>query len=79
MKRRHQPPRTLKAVRLAMNLTQADVARKTRLHRSIISRLDRGTAQPSIDTAEAIERGLGLKPGTLKFPKPSDPNQGVAA
>jgi transcriptional regulator with XRE-family HTH domain len=76
--KRHAP-QTLRAFRKAAGLTVSGVARKVGLHRSIISRIDRGERQPSIDTAAAIEEGLGLRRGALKFPKPRKADHGVAA
>jgi transcriptional regulator with XRE-family HTH domain len=70
---------TLRTVRKARRLSVTELARRANLHKSIVSRIDRGERQPSIDTAEALELALGLVRGALKFPKPRKGTQGVAA
>lgn len=69
---------TLRTARQKRGLTIPQLARLASLHRSIVYRLDDGVCQPSINTAEALEKALGVKHGTLKFPKPRKADQ-VAA
>ncbi len=47
------------AARNEMNLTQKELAEKIGMRQSNISRIERGTCSPNIDTLRAIAEGLG--------------------
>lgn len=51
--------RKIVAARTESNLTQAQLAEKTGLRQSNISRIETGAAVPSIKTLETIAKGLG--------------------
>lgn len=52
------------------------VARRSGLHKSTVSRLERGETEPSLRTAEALEVALGLPRGGLLFgPAAVEPRQ----
>ena len=55
----YQPIRPLIAPRLASNMTQKQLAQKTRIRQSNISRIENGSASPTIDTLARIAAGLG--------------------
>jgi transcriptional regulator with XRE-family HTH domain len=65
---RSEPPRSeaarrlgeqLKALRVAAGLSGGVLARESGVSRSMISRVERGTASPSIETLERLARALG--------------------
>lgn len=51
--------RAVIAARLACNMTQKDLAKKTGIRQSNISRIENGSASPTIDTLARIAAGLG--------------------
>ena len=51
--------RAVIAARLACNMTQKELAEKTGLRQSNISRIENGSASPTIDTLARIAAGLG--------------------
>ena len=51
--------RAVIAARLACNMTQKELAEKTGIRQSNISRIENGTASPTIDTLARIAAGLG--------------------
>lgn len=58
---------TLKAAREKKGWTLEQVAEASGVHKSTVSRLERGETQPQHDTVNALEAALGLKRGTLVF------------
>ncbi len=53
--------RAVIAARLACNMTQKELAEKTGIRQSNISRIENGSASPTIDTLARIAAGLGKK------------------
>ena len=51
--------RAVIAARLACNMTQKELAEKTGIRQSNISRIQNGSASPTIDTLARIAAGLG--------------------
>lgn len=51
--------RAVIASRLACNMTQKELAEKTGIRQSNISRIENGSASPTIDTLARIAAGLG--------------------
>ena len=51
--------RAVIAARLACNMTQKELAEKTGIRQSNISRIENGSASPTIDTLASIAAGLG--------------------
>ena len=51
--------RAVIAARLACNMTQKELAEKTGIRQSNISRIENGSASPTIDTLARIAAGLG--------------------
>lgn len=51
--------RAVIAARLACNMTQKALAEKTGIRQSNISRIENGSASPTIDTLARIAAGLG--------------------
>ena len=51
--------RAVIAARLACNMTQKELAEKTGIRQSNISRIENGSASPTIDTLAIIAAGLG--------------------
>ena len=51
--------RAVIAARLACNMTQKELAEKTGIRQSNISRIENGSASPPIDTLARIAAGLG--------------------
>ena len=51
--------RAVIAARLACNMTQKELAEKTGIRQSNISRIENGSASPTIDTLARIGAGLG--------------------
>lgn len=58
---------TLRAARDSKGWSLEELAAKSGVHKSTISRLERGETAPMHGTAARIEKALGLKPGTLVF------------
>jgi len=55
----HEAIRAVIAARLACNMTQKELAEKTGIRQSNISRIENGSASPTIDTLARIAAGLG--------------------
>ena len=51
--------RAVIAARLACNMTQKELAEKTGIRQSNISRIENGSASPTIDTLARIAAGIG--------------------
>ena len=51
--------RAVIAARLACNMTKKELAEKTGIRQSNISRIENGSASPTIDTLARIAAGLG--------------------
>lgn len=51
--------RAVIAARLACNMTQKELAEKTGIRQSNISRIENGSASPTVDTLARIAAGLG--------------------
>ena len=51
--------RAVISARLACNMTQKELAEKTGIRQSNISRIENGSASPTIDTLARIAAGLG--------------------
>lgn len=49
------------AARMESNMTQKELAEKTGIRQSNISRIESGTSSPTIDTLSRIATGLGKK------------------
>lgn len=59
---------TLREAREARELTQAELAAKSGIDQSHISKIERGeTADPKNSTVRALEAALRLRPGRLVF------------
>jgi len=56
-----QVAETLLAARLDAGLTQKDLAERSGLRQSNISRIENGTCSPTVATLQAIAEGLGRK------------------
>ena len=55
----YEANRAVIAARLACNMTQKELAEKTGIRQSNISRIENGSASPTIDTLARIAAGLG--------------------
>ena len=53
--------RAVSSARLACNMTQKELAEKTGIRQSNISRSENGSASPTIDTLASIAAGLGIQ------------------
>jgi transcriptional regulator with XRE-family HTH domain len=51
----------LAEIRAQRGMSQEDVARKARLQRVSVSRIERGVHEPSLTTLERIARALGVR------------------
>ncbi len=51
--------RALIAARIAANMTQKDLAEKSGIRQSNISRIESGACSPTIATLQALAKGLG--------------------
>jgi transcriptional regulator with XRE-family HTH domain len=58
----------LREVRVGHRVSQYDLARRTGLHPTAISRFERGVREPRISTVLRLARGLGVLPGLLLDP-----------
>lgn len=59
MRPEYDAVRAVIAARLASNMTQKELAQKTGIRQSNISRIESGTSSPTIDTLARIAAGLG--------------------
>lgn len=53
--------RALVAARISQNLTQKELAARTGIRQSNISRIENGTCSPTIATLQALADGMGKK------------------
>ena len=53
--------RALVDARISQNLTQKELAKKSGVRQSNISRIENGTCSPTIATLEALAAGMGKK------------------
>lgn len=53
--------RAVISARLACNMTQKELAEKTGIRQSNISRIESGTSSPTIDTLARLAAGMGKK------------------
>lgn len=65
MRRRHMQfsdafALVLQRQRMAKGLSKQELAQKAGLHQTYIGMIERGTSNPSIDTANAIAEALGM-------------------
>jgi len=60
---------TLTQARSRKRLSLDDLQDLTGLHKSTISRVERGIVRPAHDTVVRLETALKLRPGSLKFPE----------
>lgn len=57
--------KNVREIRISQNLSQGDVARRLKLHRSYISSIERGIRNPSLKVVEKIANALGVKADCL--------------
>lgn len=57
----YQLTRALIAARTASNMTQKELAEKSGVRQSNISRIENGTCSPTVATLQALAEGLGKK------------------
>lgn len=50
----------VRQIRLSKKLSQGDIARRLKLHRSYISGIERGVRNPSLGVVEKIAKALGV-------------------
>ena len=62
-------PETLRRLRLASFLTQAELARRSGVHALTVTRLESGRTAPSTRTVRALATALGIAPGQLASPE----------
>ena len=55
----------LKKLRQEKGMSQGDIARKLGVHRSYISRIERGVRNPTVKNVERIAEALGVSPHKL--------------
>jgi len=55
----------LKQIRTKKGMSQGDIARALKVHRSYIGGIERGTRNPTIKNIEKIARALGVSPDKL--------------
>ena len=55
----------LRTVRHEKGMSQGDIARKIKVHRTYISGIERGIRNPTIKNIEKIAEALGVSPHTL--------------
>jgi transcriptional regulator with XRE-family HTH domain len=53
--------KNVKRIRLLKKLSQGDISRLLKLHRSYISGIERGVRNPSLGVVEKIIKALGVK------------------
>lgn len=61
MRPEYEAIRAVIAARLESNMTQAELAEKTGIRQSNISRIESGASSPTVDTLARIAAGLGKK------------------
>ena len=65
MRERHRFGQTLRAQRTRAGLSQEQLGRSCRLHRTEISLLERGERDPRLSTIVRLARCLGVRPSEL--------------
>ncbi|OGG51896.1 hypothetical protein A2704_06800 [Candidatus Kaiserbacteria bacterium RIFCSPHIGHO2_01_FULL_54_36b] len=55
----------LKQIRTKKGMSQGDIARALKVHRSYIGGIERGIRNPTIKNVEKIARALGVSPDKL--------------
>ena len=53
--------RALIGARIESNMTQKELAKKTGIRQSNISRIENGTSSPTVDTLQRLAAGMGKK------------------
>lgn len=61
MRPEYEAIRAIIAARLESNMTQKELAEKTGIQQSNISRIENGTSSPTIDTLSRLAAGMGKK------------------
>lgn len=56
---------TLRKIREEKGMSQGDIARKIKVHRTYISGIERGIRNPTVKNIEKIADALGVSPHTL--------------
>jgi transcriptional regulator with XRE-family HTH domain len=51
----------VKELRMSLNMSQMELADKAKVQQPLISKLERGTGNPTIDSIEGIATALGVK------------------
>jgi transcriptional regulator with XRE-family HTH domain len=57
--------RRLREVRVALGISQDDLAERTCVHTTAIGRMERGGREPRLASIVRLARGLGVEPGVL--------------
>lgn len=57
--------RNLREARLQLEMTQEDVAARSGVHPTEVSRIEGGKRDPQVSTVERLAKALGVKPGRL--------------
>lgn len=70
--------KNLKALRKSRNLSQIELAEKSGVSQGMISRMERGTANPTLDVIEAVAGALCVPP-PLIFGLPEFQMEAIAA
>lgn len=55
----------LRELRKSLGLTQEDVAQRSGVHATEVSRIEGGKRDPKVSTLERLARAVGVKPGQL--------------
>ncbi len=64
----------IRARRLALSLSQRELASRARLPTETVSRLERGVGNPTLSTIESVAAGLGCDLGALFTTEPPQTN-----
>ena len=70
-------PENLRRLRHAQFLSQAELARRAKLHPLTVTRLEAGSTAPSTRTIRALATTLGVEPGELASPHEVSELRGV--
>jgi len=57
--------RKVRELRLSLNMSQADLADKAKARQALISKIERGEANPTFDSIVKIASALGVRAGEL--------------
>ena len=63
--------RAIIEARISQNLTQKELAEKTGIHQSEISKIENGTRNPSIKLLQRLAEGMGMVLNITFEPKPT--------